>query len=433
MERRRDFLKLGAGALTVLTSRAKGANDRLACAVIGIGKMGSANLGFALRQPNVEVAAVCDVYQPRLDEAVQFAKQYNATPKPVRDFREILENPSIDFVCISTPDHWHAYLTVEACKHGKDVYVEKPLCTYVNEGFKMVEAARKHNRVVQVGTQQRSGDAFLKAVEIVRSGQLGKIHLVRTWINTLEKPEGIGNPPDTDPPKDLDWDLWLGPAPKRPFNPNRWGVHPELGNRSPFPYFRYFWDYSGGWMTDWGIHLIDPIHQAMDEPWPLSVSATGGKFWFDDNSETPDTLSVSYEYPGKMVVTFERLSSTSNTPYPDGPGTLFCGSNGQLYVSRRIVKLIPERGSKLEPLEIKPASYMNMNHWANFMECIKSRKQPASDVERCFKSTAACLLGNVSYRSKLRIDWDARRKTVVQDRARPLLAYNYRKPWKLEV
>jgi predicted dehydrogenase len=432
---RRDLFRAGAAAFTtsIFTGKVKGANDRLAGAVIGIGKMGRENLKFALRQPGVEVVAICDVYQPHLEDGLNIAAKFEAKPKTVKDFRQILEDKSIDFVNISAPDHWHAYMTVEASKRGKDVYVEKPLCTHVDEGKKMVEAARRYKRVVQAGTMQRSGDAFQKAAEIVKSGQLGKITLVRTWINALSKQEGIGNPPDSDPPPGLDWDLWLGPAPKRAFNANRWGVHPEMGGRSPFPYFRYFWDYAGGMMTDWGVHLLDPMHQSMDEPMPLSVSATGGKFWLEDNRETPDTLTVTYEYPGKMVVSFETLSGSFQSPFPAGPGTLFCGTQGQLYVSRGLVKLIPERGSTLEPLEIKPTNNMNMAHWANFIECIRSRQQPTSDVERCFKTTTACILGNLSYRSRRRLDWDAARQTVVQKEARRLLAYNYRKPWKLEV
>ncbi len=433
---RRDFLKVGAAALTtsLFTGNIKGANDRLTGAVIGIGRMGSENLRFAIKQPGVEVVAVCDVYQPHLDEGVAIASELGAKPKPVKDFREILADKSIDFVNISTPDHWHAYMTVEACKAGKDVYVEKPIATHVEEGLKMVEAARKYNRVVQAGTMQRSGDHFKKAVEMIKSGALGEITLCRTWINGLEKPEGIGDPADTDPPAGLDWDMWLGPAPKRPFNPNRWGVHPELtGRNKPFPYFRYFWDYAGGMMTDWGVHLLDIMHWAFDEPMPLSITALGGKWYVKDNRDTPDTLTVAYQYPKNFVATFESMTATGQTPYPAGAGTLFCGTRGQLYVSRPLVKLTPEKGSDLEPLELKPTNNMNMAHWANFIECIKSRQKPISDIETCFRTTAACQLANVSYRSKLRLDWDSAHNTVVQKEARQYLAADYRKPWKLVV
>jgi predicted dehydrogenase len=281
---------------------------------------------------------------------------------------------------------------------------------------------------------QRSGDQFRKAVEIVKSGALGKITLCRTWIDGLTEPEGIGNPPDGDPPAGLDWDMWLGPAPKRPFNANRWGVHPEMGEHRPFPWFRYFWDYAGGMMTDWGVHLIDPIHSAMGEPMPKSISAVGGKYYVKDNRDTPDTLSVIYEYPGDYVLTFESLTGTSQTPYGGmGAGTLYCGTKGNMYVSRGLVKVVPEKGSDLEPMEYKPTNNMNMAHWANFIDCIRTRQTPTSDVETCFRSTAACQLANVAYRSKLRLDWDAAHNTVAQKEARQYLAYDYRKPWKLSV
>ena len=180
--------------------------------------------------------------------------------KAVSDFREILSDKSIDAVSISAPDHWHAYMAVEACKAGKDVWVEKPSCVYVEEGVKMVEAARKYNHVVQAGTMQRSGRFFQKAREIVKSGDLGDITFCRTFQAGLAKKEGWGNPPDSAPPADLDWDLWLGPAPQRPFNANRWGV----GDRTVST-FRYFWDYAGGAMTDWGVHLLDVVQFAFDE------------------------------------------------------------------------------------------------------------------------------------------------------------------------
>jgi predicted dehydrogenase len=432
---RRDFLKVGAAALTtsIFTGNVKGANDRITGAVIGIGRMGSENLKFAIRQPGVEVVAVSDIYQPHLDDGLSIAASLGAKPKAVKDFREILADKSIDFVNISTPDHWHAYMTVEACKAGKDVYVEKPVATHLDEGLKMIEAARKYNRVVQAGTMQRSGDQFKKAVEIVKSGALGQITLCRTWINGLTPPEGIGNPPDGDPPEGLDWDMWLGPAPKRPFNENRWGVHPEMGENRPFPYFRYFWDYAGGLTTDWGVHLIDPVHSAMGEPMPKSISAVGGKWYLKDNRDTPDTLSVHFEYPGNMVLTFEAMTATSQSPYPSGAGTLYCGTRGQMFVSRSLVQVIPEKGSDLEAQEIKPSNNMNMAHWANFIACIRSREKPTSDIETCFRSTAACQLANASYRSKLRLDWDAAHATVVQKEARQYLAADYRKPWKLVV
>src|SRR5438270_3579075 len=227
---RRDFLRTaGAAALTtsLFTGAVKGANDKVNVAFIGVGTMGSGNLGDAAKLPDVQITAVCDVYQTNLEKAQTQARKAGFEPKAVRDFREILADKSIDAVCIATPDHWHAYITVEACKNGKDVYVEKPACVYVDEGVKMVQAARKYNRVVQAGTMQRSGAFFQEAREIAKSGKLGEITFCRTWQASSTKKEGQGNPPDETPPPGLDWDLWLGPAPKRPYNVNRWGIAPN--------------------------------------------------------------------------------------------------------------------------------------------------------------------------------------------------------------
>ncbi|MCL4853116.1 MAG: Gfo/Idh/MocA family oxidoreductase, partial [Bryobacteraceae bacterium] len=241
---RRDFCKTaGAAALTtsLFTGNIKGANDKITVGYIGMGRMGMANLGISMKNPAIQPVAVCDVYQPHLEKAEALARRDGHQAKGYSDFREIIADKSIDVVCISTPEHWHPYMTIEACKAGKDVYVEKPLCVYVEEGQKMVEAARKYKRVVQAGTMQRSGVHFQKAVEIVKSGELGDITFCRTWQAGLTKQEGWGNPPDGEPPAGLDWDMWLGPAPKRRFNANRWGVRPDA-----FSTFRYFWDYAGG-------------------------------------------------------------------------------------------------------------------------------------------------------------------------------------------
>lgn len=427
---RRDFLKTAAGAAftsSIFTGNLRGANDRVAAAFIGMGMMGTENVTAAMKQPGLEVVAICDVYQTALERAAALVARQGQKAREVKDFREILADKSIDLVCISTPDHWHAYMTVEACKNGKDVYVEKPICVAVEEGQKMVEAARKYKRVVQAGTWQRSGEHFQKACEIVRSGQLGKITFCRTWNYGNSPPEGVGNPPDSDPPPGLDWDLWLGPAPKRPFNQNRWGVYPKK-----FPYFRYFWDYAGGMMTDWGVHVLDIVQMAFDEAMPKAITALGGRLWLKDNTETPDTLQVTYEYPG-FIATYEYRSGNAQSFFNHGYGTVFYGSKGTLFVDRSLYQVFPERGSDLEPSQMKRTADPHLRHWANFLECVKTRQKPASDIENCYRSSAACIMGNVSYRSKLRLDWDDKAQTVLQRDARKYLHREYRKPWKLVV
>ena len=325
----------------------------------------------------------------------------------MKDFREILADKSIDAVCIATPDHWHAYMTVEACKAGKDVYVEKPACVYVEEGVKMVEAARKYKRVVQAGTMQRSGEYFRQAVEIVRSGDLGDVTFCRTWQAALWKPEGEGNPPDAEPPAGLDWDLWLGPAPKRAFNVNRWGIAPKRWST-----FRYFWDYAGGAMTDWGVHLLDIVQMAYNEQMPKAVNAFGSRFWVKDNLETPDTMLAEFHYPG-FIGSYESRTCNPYPMYHQGYGTSFHGTKATLVVNRQGYWIYPNEKGAPAVAETNPElRKMNEPHWANFIECVKTRQKPASDIETCVRTTATCLLANISMRYGMRLDWDAKTFTV---------------------
>jgi predicted dehydrogenase len=322
-------------------------------------------------------------------------------------------------------------MMVEACKAGKDVYVEKPACVYVEEGQKMVQAARKYNRIVQAGTMQRSGGYFKKAAELVKNGAAGEVTFCHTFQSSAPKKAGWGNPPDGEPPADLNWEMWLGPAPKVPFNANRWGV-----KTTTFPTFRYFWDYAGGAMTDWGVHLIDPLHQCFGETMPSAIVALGEKFYVTDNSETPDTMHATFEYP-KYLVTYE--SRTAN-PMPLlgrdlGAGTAIHGSDATIIVSRSGCWLIPnDRKSTGESWEKdKEMALMNVPHWKNWIECIKTRQKPTSEIETCVRSSTACLLANLSMRFKTRIDWDEKNWTVTQNAVKPHLKARYRSPWKLEV
>ena len=425
---RREFLTTSAAALTssIFTGNLRGANGRVTAGFIGIGVMGSENLGVALKH-GVEVKAVCDVYQPHLERAGAIVARTGQKAKEVKDFREVLADKSIDFVCISTPDHWHPYITVEACKAGKDVYVEKPVCVAIDEGVKMVAAARKYDRVVQAGTWQRSGQHFQKACEIVRSGQLGKVTFARTWIYSNEPQEGIGNPPDAAPPSGLDWELWQGPSPEHTFNPNRFGVYPKA-----YSYFRWFWDYAGGHITDSGVHMIDILQMAFDEAMPQAITALGGKFWFKDDRETPDTMQVTYEYPGFLGSWEHRCNNTDGTT-SRLMGLTFHGTRGTLYVDRSLYKVTPEKGSDLEASEMKRVADPHPLHWSNFLECVKTRQRPNSDIEKCFRSSATCLLANIAYRGRLRLDWDDRNKTVLQKEAEKYLHRDYRSPWRLEI
>ncbi len=416
-------LSAGPGARSVL-----GANDRVGIGLIGAGGMGQGDLRDFLRTGQVDCVAIADPYQPHLDDA---ATMTFGRAKTYKDFRRVLEHKDINAVIIATPDHWHAIPMIAACEAGKDVYQEKPLSHTLFEGRKMVEAATKHNRVVQVGTQQRSGEHFQKAVELVRSGKIGKVTLAETWIHGNQYPEGIGNPEDSDPPPWFDWDWWLGPAPKRPYNVNR-GIYN----------FRWFWDYSGGILTDWGTHLMDVVHWAMGVDAPKTIMATGGKYVLEDNRETPDTLEVLYQYPASAVSGKEFVARFSNrvanTHGPDGHsyGIQFYGTDGTLFIDRGGYTLWPE-ASRQGPERFTSGSVISSGgsaqhypHVLNFLDCLKSRQKPASDVETMHRSTSAGLLGAIALKLGRKLTWDAQAEQFPGDaEANKLLTKEYRKPW----
>ena len=442
---RRNFIKtsslsaVGAVAATKLSgSRVTGANDRLTCGFIGVGGMGRSNLRDFLKSEVVEVAAVCDVWQPNVERAIQMTQ---GKASGYSDFRKVIDRKDIDVVVISTPDHWHAYLTILACQAGKDVYVEKPLAHNIREGRKMVEAARKFNRVVQVGTQQRSGRHYKEVVETVQSGKLGKISRVAAWNFRNESPHGIGNFPDSEPPPGLDYDMWLGPAPKRPFNPNRFIFS-----------FRYFWDYAGGDATDWGVHHIDMVQWAMNQRAPRKVSAFGSKYYVQDNRETPDTLELIYEYSNFMLTYSNRILN-ANPLNGRSYGIAFYGTDATLVVDRAGYEIIPETRGTFEP-PVPPykrvslwgsprdvwvgrtemvrggGSEQHLSHVRNFLECVKSRKRPASDVENAHYSTATTHLANIALWTGRTIHWNSEKEQIENDaEAIKYLGRKDREPW----
>jgi len=410
--------------------RIRGANERVRVALIGAGRQGVSNLENAIKQPDTEVVAVCDVFEPNL------AKGLAAAPgaKPVADFRRVLDTRDIDAVIIATPDHWHPIQTILACQAGKDVYVEKPIGVAVAEGRAMVDAARRHKRVVQTGTQQRSGLHFQQAAELVKAGRIGKVTQVRTWNFGNESPTGIGNPPDSAPPKELDWDMWLGPAPMRPFNPNRFGVFPDRWSS-----FRWFWDYAGGMMTDWGVHWLDIVQLVMGVEAPRFVSASGGKFVLDDNRETPDTILATFQYPG-FICTYENRVA-NGAPLLNGKtnGVTFHGTDGTLFVDRQGLEIFPETRKsgettvdRTQALKVENSNQHHLDHMKNFIDCVRSRATPVADIEIGHRSTTTALLGNIAYRTGRRIEWDGARERIVGDpKAAAQLARAYRRPWKL--
>jgi predicted dehydrogenase len=450
MMKRRQFLS--AAASGPFLGRVLGANDRISIAQIGLGARGYYELSLCLKNPGVDIAGVCDVYEPFVRQAAQ---KVGGHVQGYTDFRRVLDRKDIDGVFVSTPDHWHAIISILACQAGKDVYCEKPLSHTIAEGRRMVEAARKYGRVVQTGSQQRSAPHFAEAQRLVQGGYIGKVSRVECWNFANQYPEGCGNPPDEDPPPGLNWDFYLGPAPQAHYNRNRFIWH-----------YRWFWEYSGGMMTDWGAHHLDSTHQIMGVDAPLAVSACGGKFVLHDNRETPDTFRAVFEYPGFMVSytndIVNRYPKTGRTY-----GMMFCGTLGTLIIDRKSYEVIPEKslgpgavgldavlknrgislpkqapeaGTLAPPNFSAPISVSGISldpqvqkaHIQNWLDCIRSRKKAVADWETGHRSVTACHLGNIAFRTGRRIQWDAKSEMIPNDsEAARMMTKKYRAPWNL--
>ncbi len=390
-------------------------NEQVRLAIIGCGGIGRHHYRmFNLYPQMCKVVAAVDVYQKHLDEFKAMTGRMDLDT--YTDFRRVLERKDIDAVVVATPDHWHAPITILACEAGKHVYCEKPASHNIAEGLAMVHCAREHKRVVAIGLQQRSGEHFKEAIEIVRSGRLGKITMVHCWNADNEAPDGIGNPPDGDPPPGLDWNMWLGPAPMRPYNPNRCIYH-----------FRWFWDYAGGKVTDWGVHLIDIALWAMGEHNPIEVSAVGGKFALRDNRETPDTIECLFRFRDWVLLYTHRACNG----YPingRGYGTMFFGTNGSLFVDRGGLQVHPEK--ERIPAYQRGGSPQSEPHAENFLRAIREGVPLACDVEVGARSTIVPILGNIAYRVGRTLRWDPKRAQIMGDReANALLSRNWRAPW----
>ncbi len=416
-------IALGLGAPFIRTSWAAdpGANSRVRIGLIGSGGMGQGDLACFLGNPEVECPIICDVDDAMAAKGVAIVeKARNMKPETTKDFRHVLDRKDLDAVLIATPDHWHALPAVLACQAGKDVYVEKPLAKTIAEGEAMVKAAQQHNRVMQMGSQWRSCDHIIEATDFIKSGKLGKISLARGWAY-LDWLPTIGNPPDGTPPATVDYDFWLGPAPQRPFNPNRFHFN-----------FRWFWDYAGGLMTDWGVHLLNMVLMGMGPEAPKSASSTGGKFVFKDNSETPDSQITTYEFPTYMLV-WEHIAGLNNGINGRSWGVEWNGTEGTVILNDSGWEIITERKAANLDSQRKPGSKdPRPAHVRNFLQCMKTREKPVLTVEKGHHVSTVAHLGNIAYRTNRKIVWDAEKQQIVDDKqANALVGVKYRKPWSL--
>jgi predicted dehydrogenase len=444
---RRQFLKTSAETATVASltaasySNVLGANERIRAGLIGVGLIGKRHLLDFMAQPDVEVAAICEVYAPRLEEGVTTSGGKAAR---LKDFRRMLDRKDIDAVVVSTPDHWHALMTILACAAGKDVYVEKPLTLFVEEGRWMMDTAQHHKRVVQVGTQQRSGQHYQKCLELIRGGHIGEIRNVRmaSFRNILP---GFTAPVGTEPLSEEDWNMWLGPAPYVPFEEQRCIYH-----------FRWFWDYSGGQTTNLLAHQID-IVQWVTRQLPRSVCAMGGRYSLKGIGETPDIFEAIFDYP-EFIANWSCREIAARNVGTRG-GLEFVGTSGILVIDRGGFEVLPdtmippddqipqftqprrvsEGRPKLRTTAMKWDGFDQVRdqfqpHVRNFLDCVRSRKQPVSDLESGHHTSVSCHLANVSLRVRETVRWDWEKEHFIgSSKASQFLTKEYRAPWDREL
>lgn len=426
------------------SQRVLGANNRVQVGFIGFGLIGHQHVHDFKNQPDVDIIALSDCYEPRLRQGVAAC---GTRAKGYGDFRRLLDDKDVQAVVVSTPDHWHALLTILACQAGKDVYVEKPMTLFVREGQWMIKAAERYHRIIQVGTQQRSGVHYFHAKELMRNGHIGKIHSVRAASFRNIMP-GFGAPADCPPPPGMNYDMWLGPAPKRPYNPHRSLYH-----------FRWFWDYSGGQMTNLGDHELDIMHWVMGVEGPSAACSSGGRLALtDDNGETPDTQDAVFEYPGFTALWSHREASRGRGA---GNGLEFFGTKGSLFITRSGFEVFPD--TKVPPQNqipqfigmpvggpthvhsftpvpwtqaIKEARSNDLlaAHARNFLDCVKSRRKPIAPVEGGHQVATASHLANISLCLGRKIKWNLETEEIIGDaEASTWLERPYRAPWDREL
>lgn len=414
MLNRRNFLSYAATAVGTtallsaldnpayaLFSKTIGANDQINIGVIGIKGMGWSDLKAALKVPGVNLMALCDSDANVLDERMAELKSMNVDAAKVtryKDYRALLDNKDVDAVIIGTPDHWHALMMIHAVQAGKDVYVEKPVGNSIVECSTMVKAQEKYNKVVQAGQWQRSQQHFKDAVDFVKSGQLGNIRTVKVWCyQGWMKPAPIV--PDTLPPAGVDYAMWLGPANKRAFNASRYHFN-----------FRWFWDYAGGLMTDWGVHLLDYGLLGMNSPVPKTISALGGRFAYPDlYEETPDTLTTLYEFD-KFNMVWDSAMGIDNGSYNRNHGIAYIGNNGTLILNRQGWEVIEEKvsGNKVSTPFVKSSDNGLDNHMVNFFSVVRSRKKEELNcsIQDAAHVATVAQMGNLAFRSGQKLSWD---------------------------
>ena len=459
---RRDFIKTAAATTAGLTlglgtfcssgaGRVIGPNDKIRVGFIGLGNRGSQLLALFMQNPDCEIAAFCDTYKPYMlrdrskvdprylkdmpGQIPTMGEKFPVTPVYYDDYRKLLADKSIDAVCIATPDHWHAIMTIEAIKAGKDVYCEKPLTATISEGRAMVNAQKASDRVVAVGLNRRGNEVYQKLSKEI--SKIGKISVARAARINDMYPDGIGKMQPEEPPKDLNWDMWIGP---RAFRPYQYNIAPYK--------FRWWSDYSCQ-MGNWGVHYMDAIRWMMGEVAPIAITAQGGKYVLDHDGDIPDTMQVTFEFASKSMISFciYEASSGEKQFFPYGELELR-GTKGNAYASQDGYRIIPATKGQfqtwdkmIEPEEFNVPSaeltdgsnaYATGTLVRNFLDCMRSRETPLCPLEEGHRSTSFAHLANIALKVGQRLEWDqVNERFTNSEKANEYLSYEYRKPWKL--
>ncbi len=390
---------------SILPQSVVGANELIRTGHIGTGIMGKGNLRYVMQRDDMLPIAVCDLWPENLMEAAGMARSKNPDTTDHKMYEEIIENKDVDAVVVATTDHWHALPAIQACDAGKAVYCEKPMTTTIVEAQHVLAAAKRNNTVFQGGTLQRSADVLQEAVEMLRDGYIGKVFKVETYYHDALLPPGIGNLEDSDPPEGCDWELHQGWVEHVPFNENRWLYS-----------FRFFFDYAGSRLTDWGVHLVDIAMWALGEDkMPNSVSAAGGKYVVRDNRTTPDTFDALWEFDDYSISFAYRACNAYPLPKGDTHCMIFHGWKGTMVLSRAGYQVFPqERKKKSEGMvpvcaakEAKQRENLYVAHWRNFAESIRNGVQPVSHAQALHNSTVTCHMATCAYLAGGKLFWDA--------------------------
>ena len=449
-------ISVGMNTLTSAEqSRIVGANDKIRMGFIGIGNRGSQLLELFMQNKDVEIVAFCDIYEPylqrdrskvdpryladRASNVPTMGEKFPVQPKLYNDYRKLLEDKNIDAVCIATPDHWHAIMMIDAVKAGKDVYVEKPLTQTIKEGRTMVNVWKASDRVVAVGLNRRGNDVYQKLSKDIPAGKIGQVTFARAARVSNLFPDGIGKLKAEQPPKDFNWDMWLGPRASRPYKYNM------------APYMFRWWGEFSSQMGNWGVHYMDAMRWMMGEVAPVAITAHGGKYVLDHDGDIPDTMQVTYEFASKKIISFNIFEASGGEMLPYGEIELR-GTKGNLYASQDGYKIVPSRKGQFQNWKEKELikaeefsipsqdlkdgsnSFATANVIRNFLDCIKNRQKPLCTLEDGHRSTSFAHLANIALVMQKRLQWDPDKELFTNsEEANKLLHYEYRKPWKLNV